>query len=106
MRLEQLQDALIDAFDRDTLDRVVYYAVQERLEKIVAPGSLKSQVFNLLMWANENNKVAAIVREARKESPGNVALRQFEEYAQAKWPGTCLSLDVRTNGITESGCLL
>lgn len=86
--LEQLHNALVDAFDRDTLNQVVYYAVQERLENIVAPGSLKSEVFNLLLWANENNKVAAIVRAARKESPGNVALRQFADYAQAKWPGS------------------
>lgn len=86
--LEQLHNALVDAFDRDTLNQVVYYAVQERLEALVARGSLKSEVFNLLLWANENHKVTAIVRTARKESPGCVALQQFAEYAQAKWPGS------------------
>lgn len=86
--VEQLHDALVDAFDRDTLNQVVYYAVQERLQNIVAPGSLKSEVFNLLLWANENHKVTAILRAARKESPGSVPLRQFAEYAQAKWPGS------------------
>ncbi|MFN8468220.1 MAG: pentapeptide repeat-containing protein [Caldilineaceae bacterium] len=83
----QLQAALVDAFDRDTLDQVVYFAVQERLAKIVPPGSLKSEVFNLLIWANENSKVAALLREAIREVPDNAALKQFAEYARAKWPG-------------------
>lgn len=85
--VEQLHNALVDAFDRATLDQVVYYATQERLEKIVPPGNLKSEVFNLLMWANDNNKVGALLRAAIGEVPDNVALKQFLAYAKGKWPG-------------------
>ncbi len=84
---KQLHDALLDAFDRSALERVVYFGMQVRLEKIAPPGNLADEVFDLVLWANDNNKVAALLRAALQENAANVALRRFGEYAQAKWPG-------------------
>jgi uncharacterized protein YjbI with pentapeptide repeats len=84
---KQLHDALLDAFDRSALERVVYFGMQVRLEKIVPPGNLADEVFDLVLWANDNNKVAALLRAALQENAANVALRQFTAYVQGKWPG-------------------
>jgi hypothetical protein len=63
---KQLHDALLDAFDRSTLERVVYFGLQVRLEKIVPPGNLEDEVFDLVLWANENNKVTALLQQRSK----------------------------------------
>jgi uncharacterized protein YjbI with pentapeptide repeats len=94
---KQLHDALLDAFDRSTLERVVYFGLQVRLEKIVPPGNLEDEVLDLVLWANENNKVTALLRAAIQENVANVALRQFAAYIQGKWPGAILpknSIDI------------
>ena len=81
-KARQLHGALVDTFDRSTLERVVFFGLQVRLEKIVPPGNLEDEVFDLVLQANDNNKVAALLRAALQDNPANVPLRQFGKYVR------------------------
>jgi hypothetical protein len=82
--VEQLHEALLSAFNRNQLERVTLFGLDVRYDNIVRAGDFSSEVFDLLKWAIANNKIAALLKQAREENPGNVKLREFAESMDAK----------------------
>lgn len=78
--LGQFQEALLSAFNRNELKQVALFALEEDYDNIVSSGAFRSEALDLVKWANANNKVGALLSEARNENSGNVLLRKFEEY--------------------------
>jgi hypothetical protein len=75
---KQLQTALLDAFrSREELARVVRYGLDENLNQITAAGPLASVVFELMEWAESQDRLDALIKEAREENPGNRLLKEF-----------------------------
>ena len=44
------------------------------------------EVTDLAIWANDKNKVAALLEQARRVNPGSVQLRDFEAYLKTRQP--------------------
>lgn len=75
---EQLQSALLAAFPtRSALAIMVRFQLDENLDALASPGSLKTTVFELITWAESQGRVADLVEGARAANPGNPALRAF-----------------------------
>lgn len=75
---EQLQNALLAAFPtRSALASMVRFQLDENLDALASPGSLKTTVFELVAWAESQGRVAELVEGARAANPGNPALRAF-----------------------------
>ena len=89
--LEQFRDALLSAFTVGELEQVVFFGLEENLDALVDRGPTRQMVADLVIWANNHNKTAALLARARSDNPGNVKLRQFDESLKAKGgasPGT------------------
>ena len=82
--VEQFRDALLSAFSIGELEQVIFFGLEENLEALVDRGPTRQMVTDLVKWANSNNKVPALLARARIDNPGNVKLRQFDEYLKAK----------------------
>lgn len=83
--VEQLRDALLSAFTIGELEQVVYFGLGESLDALVERSPTRQMVTDLVKWANSRNKVPALLARARTDNPGNVKLRQFDEYLKAQW---------------------
>lgn len=82
--IKQFKDALLSAFQRPALEQIVYFGLGVRLDEIVARNNYDKEVTDLAIWANDNNKVADLLQEARKENTGNLELREFAAYIQVR----------------------
>jgi hypothetical protein len=82
--VERLHEALLSAFNRNQLERVTLFGLDVKYDNIVRSGDFSSEVFDLLKWAVANNKIDALLKQAREENPGNVKLREFVESVDAK----------------------
>ncbi len=85
--IRQFKEALLSAFQRAELEQVVFFGVEVRLDTIVSRSTYDKEVADLVIWTNDNNKVGALLQEARRVNPGNVKLRDFAGYIQAKQSG-------------------
>lgn len=72
-RRKQLYDNLLDTFrDYDTLEQALLLALDVRLPQIAAEGALTTVVFNLLDWAEANDRVdnlAKLLQPPHADSP-------------------------------------
>ena len=86
--LKRFHEALLAAFPtRNDLAQMVRVGLDENLEAIAAPENLRITVFQLLGWAEAQGRLPALISGARRENPGNPALRAFaEEYAGERVP--------------------
>jgi hypothetical protein len=75
--MEELRAALCSAFDQDTLAEMVTFGLGKTLGELVAPGSLRSVAFRLILRAAREGWHRDLIRAAREHNPGNPALRQF-----------------------------
>ena len=82
--IRQFKYALQGAFQRPALEQVVFFGLEVRLDDIGARSNYDKEVTDLVMWANDSNKVAALLQEASKENPGNVKLRAFAATIQTR----------------------
>lgn len=76
-QFEQLQEAVINAFPQSELDQMVRIELSQRLSTIVAGSNDTDRVFNLIEWAESNNKVIDLIRGACRRNPSNDNLRTF-----------------------------
>src|SRR5580704_10153687 len=90
--VKRLQEAMLAAFPtRSTLAELVRVGLDENLEAIAAPENLRATVFQLLGWAEAQGRTPALLAAARRENPGNAALRSFtEELAGERVPAPFL----------------
>ncbi|WP_414587356.1 effector-associated domain EAD1-containing protein [Scytonema sp. PCC 10023] len=79
-RLQQFQKALLNAFPTPgKLKQMVRFRLDENLDAIAAGANLSEVVSNLIEWAEAEGKLEELLIAARKENPGNPALRKFDE---------------------------
>lgn len=76
----KLTDALVQALrKKPTVERVVRFGLNENLDAIVPDGALTDIVFNLILWAESQERLEELVVEARRENVGNSSLRTVSE---------------------------
>jgi hypothetical protein len=81
----QLDEALASAFpDRNNLERMVRYQLDENLEQIAGAEFYSDILFGLIQWAESHGRILDLVTAAREANPGNVLLQQFEDVLEGK----------------------
>ncbi len=76
---ELLNDALVDAFNLNSLERMVQYGLGERLEVLVPQSNLNMTVFNLIEHYNRQSQVQMLVQAARRYNPTHSQLYQVAQ---------------------------
>jgi len=86
---EQLCDALAAAFPTPAaLEQMVSFGLEKNLATITSESNLDTVVFELIKWAEAQDRVEQLVQASRKRNSGNVKLRAF---ADAFLPSSDLS---------------
>lgn len=81
-----LQGALLSGYTRDdALRAMVKISLDEELDQIAGGSNLKDVVFNLVAWADRNNRVADLLAGAVNDIPNNTKLRALARRA-VDWP--------------------
>ena len=76
--LKQIQGALLDAFSTsDQLRQLVRLELDKNLEEITGEDNLRSQVFELALWAERTDCIPALVAGALAQNPSNAALQEL-----------------------------
>ena len=98
----QLERALVAAFDRDHLERLVSYCLNQDLAAITRADDLTDVVFQLVGWAIRRGQLAKLVEAAFEENPENPELIRFR---QAVWEARPTQGDEedREGGVTGRG---
>ena len=79
-RSQQFHKALLSAFPTPgKLKQLVRFRLDENLEAIAGGANHSEVVSNLIEWAEEQGRLEELLIAARKENPGNPALRKFDE---------------------------
>jgi hypothetical protein len=94
---EHLVKALVDGFDRQELERLMAFRLNERLGNIVdVSAPLDVIVFRLLEWAELRGRTEELVRAAVQARPNDAALRAVaEEYRGDRDPMSAPDLTKR-----------
>lgn len=80
----QAQSALLGGFDRDDLRLMVRLQLDEDLDTITSNDELDVLVFNLLTWAEREDRLSDLIQGALAANPGNRELQHLaEDYG--KW---------------------
>ncbi|MFN8470029.1 MAG: effector-associated domain EAD1-containing protein [Caldilineaceae bacterium] len=74
---QQLQDALLHAFDEPSLKRMVRFGLGEDLAAIAGGASFAETVFELIGWAERSGRTAEFVAAAAAAVPHNPELQAF-----------------------------
>ena len=74
---QQIQDALLSAFDAASLRQLVKFELDEDLDQITPPGDLTQRAYHLVAWADQQGRVPALIAGARKQNPGNADLQEI-----------------------------
>lgn len=75
-----LRDALVSAFDSNSLAMMLRFELNRRLEAMVAPGPLSSVAFKLIELAEMEGWTLDLVRAARNSNPGNAQLYEVSRF--------------------------
>lgn len=94
--MEEIRNALLEAFSRDSLSQMLRLRLDKRLGNIVPQGAFETEVFNLLERADEEGWDVALVREAYRFNSGNISmLGIYEKY------GLGPDIGIQFGGITQ-----
>lgn len=66
--LQEINEALLVAFNLSSLERLVAYHLDIELEKVATGGNLKGIVFALTQWATRAGRLVELIEAARAES--------------------------------------
>ncbi|MGC4013367.1 MAG: trypsin-like peptidase domain-containing protein [Luteolibacter sp.] len=84
IKMEEVVRAFTDAFDSNSLERMLRFQIGKRLDNIVAPGRFDSVVFDLLDVAIREGWEVQLIQEAHRFNPGNAQLSAvYEKYGIA-----------------------
>jgi len=96
--LEEIVNALADAYDRDDLKQMLRFRMNERFDHLVRPGPFPHEVFNLVEWAERRGREVELVQAAYRDRPAKPSIRAlYEKY------GLATSLDIQSAGQTIPG---
>jgi len=74
----ELFDILLGAFrNSGDLVEMVKLELGKNLAEITGNGNIRSQIFDLLEWAEAHDKIGAVITAAQATNPDHVALREF-----------------------------
>lgn len=77
-QMEALRNALVSAFtEYEDLSEMMLFKLNERLERHVARGPMDRVATQLIVWAESQGKLSALIAGALDHVPGNPALRRF-----------------------------
>lgn len=76
-QLKRLHSGLVAAFSRDELNRLVAFDLQVRYDRMVRPGNLEDEVFQLCEWTERHDRSRELMVAALAERPQNAELRQL-----------------------------
>jgi hypothetical protein len=76
-QFDALQNALLDAYNYQSLQRMLRTGMNVRLDHIASNSSLRVVVADVIDWAEQEGRVEQLVREAATFVPGNPQLQQF-----------------------------
>jgi hypothetical protein len=74
---QQMQDALLHAFDEPSLKRMVRFGLGEDLTAIAGGANFSDTVFELIGWAERSGRTAELVDAAAAAVPHNPELQAF-----------------------------
>lgn len=75
----QFYEALLDAFDLNSLTRMVSFELNENLSLIAGGSSTADTIFNLIQWAERTNKTRDLINGALAENSKNHLLNKFAQ---------------------------
>ena len=73
----RIQQTLLDAFDRNNLRMMLRLELDVDLDTVAGDEDLATVVFNLIGWAERNNRVDDLLVGAAKYNPGNAGLQEL-----------------------------
>ena len=77
-QMEALRNALVSAFtEYEDLSEMMLFKLNERLERHVARGPMDRVATQVIVWAESQGKLSALIAGALDQVPGNPALRRF-----------------------------
>lgn len=106
-QIEQLQEALLDAFaSHGALRMLARIELEQNLDAIAGGENLRVLVFNLISWAEQTGAVAQLIEGACRQNAGNPKLRDLQRAAKA-WQGAVFwPCTARAHGAARHGrCL-
>jgi formylglycine-generating enzyme required for sulfatase activity len=83
--LIQIQQAVLGAFSRDELRRLLKAELDLDLDHVVADRDLGAQVFDLLIWLQRRGRMNEFLACALRANPTNPALAALDPKIQADW---------------------
>ncbi|MGD8792118.1 MAG: effector-associated domain EAD1-containing protein [Anaerolineae bacterium] len=85
---QQFQTALLEAYVYNSLQRMLRFRLDRRLDLITAPGPFDQVVFELIGVAEREGWTYDLLRAARESNPGNPTLMAFANLLGAAPEGT------------------
>jgi hypothetical protein len=77
VQIGQFLDALLAAYSREELTRMVRIRLDANLDAIAGSGDLSTVCFNLIGWAISQGEVARLIAAVQEDKPKNPQIRAF-----------------------------
>lgn len=78
---EQIQQALLAAFDEQGLQRLCKIELDIALAQITLAGDLTQRAFDLVKWADDQGRVAELIEGALRQAPRNATVQALVQEA-------------------------
>lgn len=72
-----LHRAVLDAYDRDTLERLLYFTLGRRLDEIAGEANFPATVYDVIRAANRSGWLDAFINAVIEGNPGNPLIEAF-----------------------------
>src|SRR5262245_32795291 len=95
--LEEILDAILDAFDEDELRILLRVEMNVRMDNILKPGAFRMRVFNLIEWSEREGRTTELVQVTSRARPRVAAMQQI-----GKKYGLSIPCYVETGGAPAS----
>lgn len=90
-QIGRIQDAILAAFERDELERALLVGMDVHFDQVVAPDNFAAQVFELVRWADRQERTLELIRCAHEANPRKALLTSL--YADAQdWGRPAIAL--------------
>ncbi|MFL5341422.1 MAG: trypsin-like peptidase domain-containing protein [Gemmataceae bacterium] len=84
VNMKEIRDAILDAYDPQTLAMSLKFLMDERLANITPPGPFDFVVFSLIQWSDQNGRDVELVQSLGKDRPRNARMQQvYRKYGLA-----------------------
>src|SRR5438128_647987 len=84
VNMREIRDAILDAYNAQTLQMSLAFLLNEQLANITPPGPFDFVVFSLIQWADQNGRDVELVQALGKDRPRNARMQQvYRKYGMA-----------------------